>query len=54
MVVLADGSATLEVVVLLAAWSIMAVVRFALLRSWVFRPRTAPTGVERTRFRSRG
>jgi putative flippase GtrA len=54
MVVLADGSATIEVIVLLATWSLMAVVRFALLRSWVFRPRTTPTGVERTRFRSPG
>jgi glycosyltransferase involved in cell wall biosynthesis len=54
MVVLADGSATAEVVVLLATWSLMAVVRFALLRSWVFRPRTEPRGVERTRFNSGG
>ncbi|MEI8238810.1 MAG: bifunctional glycosyltransferase family 2/GtrA family protein [Actinomycetota bacterium] len=54
MVVLANGSGTLEVVVLLATWSLMAVVRFALLRSWVFRPRSAPTGVHRARLKSAG
>jgi glycosyltransferase involved in cell wall biosynthesis len=52
MVVLAKGSDAMEVVVLLAAWSLMAVVRFALLRSWVFRRRTTPIGVERTRLKS--
>jgi len=53
-VVLAGGSRSLEVLVLLASWLGIAANRFALLRSWVFRPRAAPTGVERARSARQG
>ena len=49
LVIIADGSDLAEVIVLLVVWSLMAVIRFTLLRSWVFRPRQTPANVERTR-----
>lgn len=51
VVVAADGSRWVEVLALIGVWAVMALARFTLLRSWVFRRRAAPTGVERTRFR---
>ena len=55
LVVAADGSRTTEVLVLLACWLAIAAVRFRLLRTWVFRSRVAPRGVERARLaRPRG
>jgi putative flippase GtrA len=54
LVLAADGSLAAEVLALLGVWTVMAVVRFTLLRSWVFRRRATPTGVERTRFRRSG
>ncbi|MFM2078088.1 MAG: hypothetical protein RJA49_1978, partial [Actinomycetota bacterium] len=54
LVLAADGSLGAEVLALLAVWTVMAVVRFTLLRSWVFRRRATPKGVERTRFRQSG
>ena len=54
VVVAADGGLTAEVGALVGVWAVMALARFTLLRSWVFRKRPQPTGVERTRFRKRG
>ncbi len=51
VVVANDGSLFVEVLALIGVWGVMALVRFTLLRSWVFRRRATPTGVERTRFR---
>ncbi|HAP74925.1 MAG TPA: sugar translocase [Acidimicrobiaceae bacterium] len=47
---LAHGARWVEVVVLLGVWALLALLRLGLLRSWVFRPRPAPGGVERTRW----
>jgi putative flippase GtrA len=54
LVVAADGGLAAEVGALVGVWAVMALARFTLLRSWVFRKRPQPTGVERTRFRKRG
>ena len=47
---MAHGTRWVEAVVLLAVWALLALLRLALLRSWVFRPRPSPAGVERTRW----
>lgn len=49
VVVLANGSRAVEVLVLLTSWLVIAAARFWLLRRWVFRPPVTPQGVERTR-----
>ena len=46
----ASGPRWREALALVGVWVPLAVLRFALLRSWVFRPRGAPAGVERTRW----
>ena len=53
LVVVADGGLAAEVGALVGVWAVMALARFTLLRSWVFRKRPQPTGVERTRFKKR-
>ncbi|MBI4884550.1 MAG: bifunctional glycosyltransferase family 2/GtrA family protein [Actinobacteria bacterium] len=42
-----------ESLALIGLWISLAAVRFALLRAWVFRPRPAPTDVQRTRWAGR-
>ncbi|MEO5724120.1 MAG: bifunctional glycosyltransferase family 2/GtrA family protein [Ilumatobacteraceae bacterium] len=48
LVVVADGSYAVEITVLLAAWSLMAFIRFALLRAFVFRHRPEPRSALRS------
>ncbi|MCB0954942.1 MAG: bifunctional glycosyltransferase family 2/GtrA family protein [Ilumatobacter sp.] len=51
---LADGDRLREAAALVGVWVPLAVVRFALLRAWVFRRRGVPSTVQRTRWSGGG